>query len=87
MPGRLQAFIEIKPLSHVAIAANDTGGTGGSLAWSLIATAAITAPLALRLYRKRDDARVIADTKPKDEALVRTLGADVMPPCGGDFPR
>lgn len=61
MPGRLQAFVDVNPLSHVATAArglmNDTGGTGGSVAWSLIATAAITAvcaPLALHLYGKRD---------------------------------
>lgn len=60
MPGWLQAFVEVNPLSHVATAArglmNDTAGTGGSLAWSLIATAAITAvcaPLALHLYSKR----------------------------------
>ena len=61
MPGWLQAFVEVNPLSHVATAArglmNDAGGTGGSVAWSLIATAAITAvcaPLALHLYSKRD---------------------------------
>jgi ABC-2 type transport system permease protein len=36
---------------------NDTGGAGGSVAWSLIATAAITAvcaPLTLHLYGKQD---------------------------------
>jgi len=35
---------------------NDTGDTAGSVAWSLVATAAIAAvcgPLALRLYSKR----------------------------------
>ncbi|MFI6601660.1 ABC transporter permease [Nonomuraea sp. NPDC050536] len=60
MPGWLQAFVEVNPLSHVAAAArglmNNAGGTGGSVAWSLIATAAITAvcaPLALHLYNKR----------------------------------
>ncbi|MGI5158818.1 ABC transporter permease [Microbispora sp. CA-102843] len=60
MPGWLQAFVEVNPLSHVATAArglmNNTGGTGGSVAWSLIATAAITAvcaPLTLHLYGKR----------------------------------
>ncbi|MGI5491462.1 ABC transporter permease [Microtetraspora malaysiensis] len=60
MPGWLQAFVAVNPLSHVATAArglmNNTAGTGGSVAWSLIATAAITAvcaPLALRLYSKR----------------------------------
>ncbi|MEV1171547.1 ABC transporter permease [Nonomuraea sp. NPDC049784] len=60
MPGWLQAFVEVNPLSHVATAArglmNNAGGTGGSVAWSLIATAAITAvcaPLTLHLYSKR----------------------------------
>jgi ABC-2 type transport system permease protein len=61
MPGWLRAFVDVNPLSHVATAArglmNDTGGTGGSVAWSLIATAAITAvcaPLTLHLYGKQD---------------------------------
>ena len=60
MPGWLQAFVEVNPLSHVATAArglmNHAAGTGGAVAWSLIATAAITAvcaPLALHLYGKR----------------------------------
>jgi ABC-2 type transport system permease protein len=60
MPGWLQAFVEVNPLSHVATAArglmNHAAGTGGAVAWSLVATAAITAvcaPLALRLYGRR----------------------------------
>jgi ABC-2 type transport system permease protein len=60
MPGWLQAFVEVNPLSHVATAArdlmNDAGGAGGPVAWSLIATAALTAvcaPLTLHLYSKR----------------------------------
>lgn len=60
MPGWLQAFVNVNPISHVATAArdlmNNTGGTGGSVAWSLIAIAAITgvcAPLTLHLYGKR----------------------------------
>ncbi|MFD0855078.1 ABC transporter permease, partial [Actinomadura adrarensis] len=60
MPGWLQAFIDVNPLSHVATAArylmNDTGGSGGAVAWSLTATATIflvCAPLTLRLYNKR----------------------------------
>lgn len=60
MPGWLQAFVDVNPLSHVASAArglmNGAGGTGGSVAWSLIATAALTAvcaPLALHLYGRR----------------------------------
>jgi ABC-2 type transport system permease protein len=60
MPGWLQAFVSINPLSHVANATralmNNTGGAGGPVTWSLIATAAITlvsAPLALHLYNKQ----------------------------------
>jgi ABC-2 type transport system permease protein len=60
MPGWLQAFVNVNPLSHVATAArglmNNTGGTGGSVAWSLIATAVIAGvcgPLALHLYGRR----------------------------------
>ncbi|TDD02949.1 ABC transporter permease [Nonomuraea deserti] len=60
MPGWLQAFVEVNPLSHVATAArglmNDAGGTGASVVWALVATAAITAvcaPLALHLYSRR----------------------------------
>ncbi|GAB2815327.1 ABC transporter permease [Actinoallomurus bryophytorum] len=61
MPGWLQAFVDVNPISHVATAArdlmNNTSGTGGAVAWSLIATAVITgvcAPLTLHLYGKRD---------------------------------
>ncbi len=61
MPGWLQAFANVNPISHVADAArdlmNNASGTGGSVTWSLVATAAITlvfAPLALRLYSKMD---------------------------------
>ncbi|GLX00020.1 hypothetical protein Misp02_41060 [Microtetraspora sp. NBRC 16547] len=60
MPGWLQAFVDVNPLSHVATAArdlmNDTGGAGGAVAWSLTATAVITlvcAPITLRLYSKQ----------------------------------
>lgn len=60
MPGWLQAFVAVNPLSHVATAArglmNNASGTGGSVAWSLVAIAAITAvgaPLALHLYGRR----------------------------------
>jgi len=59
MPGWLQAFVNVNPLSHVATAArslmNNTGGAGGAVAWSLIASGIITlvfAPLALHLYRR-----------------------------------
>jgi daunorubicin/doxorubicin transport system permease protein len=61
MPGWLQAFVKINPVSHVVGAArdlmNNTSGAGGPVAWSLIATAAITlvfAPLTLRLYSQTD---------------------------------
>ena len=60
MPGWLQAFVDVNPLSHVATAARDlmnhTGGTGSAVAWSLTATAVITlvcAPITLRLYSKQ----------------------------------
>jgi ABC-2 type transport system permease protein len=59
MPGWLQAFVDVNPLSHVASAArhlmNDTAGAHGEAAWSLLATAAISlvcAPITLRLYGK-----------------------------------
>ncbi|MFF9765942.1 ABC transporter permease [Streptomyces sp. NPDC053086] len=60
MPGWLQAFVDVNPLSHVATAArdlmNDTAGAGGAVAWSLIATAVIAlvcGPITLRLYSKQ----------------------------------
>ena len=60
MPGWLQAFVNVNPVSRLADAArdlmNNTGGAGGPVAWSLIATAAITlvfAPLTLHLYGKQ----------------------------------
>jgi ABC-2 type transport system permease protein len=59
MPGWLQAFVNANPISHVADAArglmSGTGG-GGPIAWTLIATVAITlvfAPLTLHLYSKQ----------------------------------
>jgi ABC-2 type transport system permease protein len=59
MPGWLQAFVRINPISHLADAArglmNNAGGAGGAVAWFLIAIAAITvvfAPLALWAYRR-----------------------------------
>ncbi|MFE2870182.1 ABC transporter permease [Embleya sp. NPDC059259] len=60
MPGRLQAFVEINPLSHVASAARALmGGTGGTgeILWSLAATATLTlicGPITLHLYGRRD---------------------------------
>jgi ABC-2 type transport system permease protein len=60
MPGWLRAFVDVNPVSHVATAArdlmNNTTGAAGPVAWSLIATAAITlvfAPLTLHLYSKQ----------------------------------
>jgi ABC-2 type transport system permease protein len=59
MPGWLQAFVNVNPVSHVTAAArdlmNNTGGAGAPVAWSLIAIVAITfvcAPLTLHLYSK-----------------------------------
>jgi ABC-2 type transport system permease protein len=61
MPGWLQAFVKVNPISHVADAArdlmNNAGGAGGPVAWSLIAIAAITlvfAPFTLYLYSRKD---------------------------------
>ena len=60
MPGWLQAFVKVNPISHLADAArdvmNNTGGADALVAWSLIASAAITlvfAPLTLHLYSKQ----------------------------------
>jgi ABC-2 type transport system permease protein len=60
MPGWLQAFVNVNPISHVANATrdlmNNTSGAGGPVTWSLVATAAITlvfAPLTLHLYNKQ----------------------------------
>lgn len=60
MPGWLQAFVHVNPISHVADAArdlmNNTSSAGGPAAWSIVATAAITlvfAPLTLHLYGKQ----------------------------------
>ena len=59
MPGWLQTFVSVNPISHVADATrvlmNNTSGGGGPVAWSLIATAAITlvfAPLSIHLYSR-----------------------------------
>jgi ABC-2 type transport system permease protein len=59
MPGWLQAFANVNPISHVADAArdlmNNASGAVGHVAWSLIAIAAVTlvsAPLTLHLYGK-----------------------------------
>jgi ABC-2 type transport system permease protein len=61
MPGWLQAFVKVNPISHVADASRDlmnsTGGAVGAIGWSLIAIAVITlmfAPVALHLYSKMD---------------------------------
>jgi len=60
MPGWLQAFVNINPISHLADATrgmmNNTSGVGGAVTWSLIATAGITllfAPLTVHLYGKQ----------------------------------
>jgi ABC-2 type transport system permease protein len=58
MPGWLQAFVKVNPISHLADATrdlmNNTGGAG--VIWSLVAIVAITlvfAPLTLHLYSKQ----------------------------------
>jgi ABC-2 type transport system permease protein len=58
MPGWLQAFVKVNPISHIADATrdlmNNTGGAG--IVWSLVAIVAITlvfAPLTLHLYGKQ----------------------------------
>lgn len=60
MPGWLQAFVSVNPITHVATAArdlmNNTSTAGGPVTWSLVAIAAITllfAPLTLHLYAKQ----------------------------------
>ena len=58
MPGWLQAFVKVNPVSHVADATRDLMNNTGSagVTWSLIAIAAITlvfAPLTLHLYSKQ----------------------------------
>src|SRR5262249_14496979 len=61
MPGWLQAFVDVNPLTHVAAAARalmNGGDAGGSVAWSLLTTAAIAAvcgPLTLHLYSRRGE--------------------------------
>jgi ABC-2 type transport system permease protein len=60
MPGWLQAFVSVNPISHVATAArdlmNNTSSAGGPVTWSLVAITVITllfAPLTLHLYAKQ----------------------------------
>ena len=60
VPGWLQHFVAVNPLSHVATAArdlmNDTGGARGAVAWSVTATAVIAlvcGRITLRLYSKQ----------------------------------
>jgi ABC-2 type transport system permease protein len=61
MPGWLRAFATVNPVSHLATAAralmNNSGNAAGPAGWSLLAAAAVTlacAPVALRLYARRD---------------------------------
>jgi ABC-2 type transport system permease protein len=60
MPGWLQDFVRVNPVSHLVDASralmNSTGGASGSVAWSLIAIAVIIlvfAPLTIRLYNRQ----------------------------------
>ncbi|MDL9938434.1 ABC transporter permease [Gordonia sp. ABSL1-1] len=58
MPGWLQAFVKVNPVSHLVSAVRDltsTGHIGMHLVWSLVGAAAITAvfaPLAVRAYMR-----------------------------------
>jgi daunorubicin/doxorubicin transport system permease protein len=59
MPGWLQAFVEVNPVTHLATAVRGLmSGTGaaGAAGWVLLACAALTAvfaPAAMRLYRTK----------------------------------
>jgi ABC-2 type transport system permease protein len=59
MPGWLQAFIDVNPITHVVTAARGLmagTATAGQVGWVLAATAvvaAVFAPLTMRLYRNR----------------------------------
>jgi ABC-2 type transport system permease protein len=59
MPGWLQAFIEVNPITHVVTAARGLLAgtvTAGQVGWVVAASAALTvvfAPLTMRLYRNR----------------------------------
>jgi ABC-2 type transport system permease protein len=59
MPGWLEAFVEVNPVSHLVTAERDLldgTATAGQVGWVLAAAAALTAafaPLALRLYRAK----------------------------------
>jgi ABC-2 type transport system permease protein len=60
MPGWLQAFVHVNPLTHVATAArhlmNGGGGAGGAVVWSLTAMAVLAlvcVPITFRLYSKQ----------------------------------
>jgi hypothetical protein len=46
---------------------------------------ALSAGYAIQLARA-DGLRVIADAAPRDERLVKELGADIVLPRGDDFP-
>jgi ABC-2 type transport system permease protein len=59
MPGWLQAFIDVNPITHVVTAARGLmagTATAGQVGWVLAATAVVTAvfaPLTMQLYRNR----------------------------------
>jgi ABC-2 type transport system permease protein len=59
MPGWLQAFIDVNPISHLVTAERGLmagTATAGQVGWVLVASAALTAifaPLTMRLYRNR----------------------------------
>lgn len=59
LPGWLQAFVKVNPVSHVASAIRDLANHGsltGEVGWALVgcaATVAIFAPLAVRSFRRK----------------------------------
>ncbi|MDT0379563.1 ABC transporter permease [Streptomyces sp. DSM 42041] len=60
MPGWLEAFTDVNPLTHVAdvsrVLMGGTGDVGGPLLWTLVwsvGLTAVTAPLAINTFRKK----------------------------------
>jgi ABC-2 type transport system permease protein len=59
MPGWLQTFVDVNPVSHLVTAERglmDGTATTGEIAWVVLASAALLlvfAPLTMRLYRNK----------------------------------
>lgn len=57
MPGWLQAFVEVNPVTHLATAVRGLMSGAGAVGWVLLACAALTlvfAPLTMHLYRSKN---------------------------------